>query len=403
MLTEESIWLFGEQAVSVLSRTSSSARPRAQSFTDGGIYLSADRGSSLDQVLIDAGPLGAMRSGHGHADALSVKYSAGGRPCLIDSGTFCYMSSGDERNSFRGTGAHNTLRVDVLDQAVPDGPFAWKYLPTVRAESWIAGETFTYFSGSHTGYLRLGDPVLHRRFVFHLFDNFWMVRDIAEGNAVHVLETFWHLDPSLMARQIDGSFVVANAPDEEPSNSVAFVPVNDSEWDCRIMSGQVSPVYGVAEPAPVLRCRAEIQLPAEHVMLVRTLTAIADAPGELIRIKTQPVEAKAITAYQYRESGRTHCLIFRGHGAKSWKFGDWESDGEFFYFCMEGQRISQLAACQASFIKYHGEALVSSSRPVERTEYWDHDGRRQASSSEHEVLRSFSGAILVSRDAGVVS
>ena len=274
-LTEEAIWLFGEQAVSFLSGDSLPVPSRAQSFPDGGIYISADPDNSSQQIVIDAGPLGAMRAGHGHADALSVKYSAHGRPCLIDSGTFCYMSSGDERNSFRGTGAHNTLRVDELDQAVPDGPFAWKNLPTVRADSWITGETFTYFSGSHTGYLRLSDPVLHRRFVFHLYKSFWMVRDIAEGNAAHVLETFWHLDPSLVTRQIDSSFVVANATDEELTKGIAFVPVNDSEWDCRITSGHVSPVYGVAEPAEVLRCRAEIRLPAEHAMVVRTLTARA--------------------------------------------------------------------------------------------------------------------------------
>src|SRR5205807_372524 len=250
---------FGGQAVSFLSGESLAVAPHSHAFSDGGIYISADPESLSQQIVIDAGPLGAMRAGHGHADALSVKYSAHGRPCLIDSGTFCYMSSGDERNSFRGTGAHNTLRVDELDQAVPDGPFAWKDLPSVRAESWIAGETFTYFSGSHTGYLRLSDPVLHRRFIFHLYKGFWMVRDTAEGKTAHVLETFWHIDPSLLAHQVDGCFVIASANDDELSKSTTFVPVSDSKWDCRITSGHISPVYGVSAPAPVLRCRAEIQ------------------------------------------------------------------------------------------------------------------------------------------------
>lgn len=400
--TEEAIWLLGEQAVSFLLGSSLPVPPRTQSFPDGGTYISVDCEKPSQQIVIDAGPLGAMRAGHGHADALSVKYSAHGRPCLVDSGTFCYMSSGNERNSFRGTGAHNTLRVDELDQAVPDGPFAWKDLPAVRAESWIAGETFTYFCGSHTGYSRLSDPVIHRRFVFHLYSGFWMVRDIAEGNASHVLETFWHLDPSYAARQTDGSSVVASAADDELPNSIAFVPVSDSGWDCRMMSGYISPVYGAAEPAPVLRCRTEVQLPAEHAMLVRALAANGQAPGELVRVKTQSVEAKAITAYEYRENGRAHFLIFRDPGARSWKFGDWESDAVFLYFCAEGQRISQIAACQMSFIKYHGEGLVSASCLVERFEYWERDGKRQVSSSDEEVVHGFSGSALASWDAGVV-
>jgi hypothetical protein len=401
-LTEETIWLFGKQATAFFSGASASVPSSSQSFSIGGLYISPDAENSSQQIVIDAGPLGAMRAGHGHADALSVKYSAHGRPCLIDSGSFCYMSSGDERNSFRGTGAHNTLRIDELDQAVPDGPFAWKELPSVRAESWIAGETFTYFSGSHTGYLRLSDPVLHRRFVFHLDKGFWMVRDTAEGKTAHVLETFWHIDPNLVTRQSRGSFIVANAADEELTEGIAFVPVNDSEWDCRISSGHVSPVYGLAEPAEVLRCRAEIRLPAEHAMAVRLLAANGDAPGQLVRVKAQSLESNSITVYEYTENGRAHFLIFRDPEKKDWKFGDWESDAEFLYYCAEGQRISQIAACRVSFIKYHGEVLVSASRPVERFEYWERDAKRRASSSDKEFLRSFSDAMLASRDAGVV-
>jgi hypothetical protein len=293
------------------------------------------------------------------------------------------------------------LRVDELDQAVANGPFAWKNLPVVHANSWVAGETFTYFSGSHNGYLRLNDPVLHRRFVFHLYKGFWMVRDTVDGKAVHVLETFWHIDPSLVAHEAEGRFVVANAADEQPVKDIAFVPVNDSEWNCQITSGHVSPVYGVAEPAMVLRCRAETRLPAEHAMVVRALAAKGDVPGQLVRLKGQSAEATGGTVYEYTENGRAHLLIFRDQGVRAWKFGDWDSDGEFFYCCAESQRISQIAACQASFIKYHGEALISASRRIERFEYWEREGKRQASSTDPEVLLGFSDATLASRDAGL--
>ncbi|MGH9515910.1 MAG: alginate lyase family protein [Terriglobales bacterium] len=400
-LTEESIWLFGQQATDFISHASASVPSRSRSFPIGGVYVSASPENSSQQIVIDAGPLGAMRAGHGHADALSVKYSANGRPCLVDPGTFCYLSSGNERNSYRGTGFHNTLRVDELDQAVADGPFAWKDLPAIQANSWVTGETFTYFSGSHNGYLRLKDPVSHRRFLFHLYNRFWIVRDTVEGKTAHVLETFWHIDPSLVAHQVDDGFVVANAADEG-AKGIAFVPVNDSEWNCGIISGQVSPVYGVAESAQVLRCRAETRLPAEHAMVVRALSANADVPGRLVRLTAQSVEANGITVYEYSENGRTHFLIFQNLGARAWKFRDWESDGEFFYCCAESQRISHIAACQASFIKHHGEALVSASRPIERFEYWEREGKRQASSSDQDVLLSFSDATLASWDAGVV-
>jgi len=137
-------------------------------------------------------------------------------------------------------------------------------------------------------------------------------------------------------------------------------------------------------------------------MAVRPLAANGDAPGQLVRVKAQSVQSNSTTVYEYTENGRAHFLIFRDPGTRDWKVADWESDAEFLYYCAEGQRISQIAACRISFIRYHGEALVSASRQVQRFEYWERDGKRQASSSDKEFLGSFSDARLASRDAGVV-
>jgi uncharacterized heparinase superfamily protein len=117
-------------------------------------------------MVVDAGPQGVGRSGHGHADALSLRLTMDGRRWLVDSGSGVYIAKDPaDRNTFRGTGAHNTLRVDGMDQAVADEPFSWTHIPTTQAENWIVGKSFTYFVGSHNGYARLADPVVHRRHV----------------------------------------------------------------------------------------------------------------------------------------------------------------------------------------------------------------------------------------------
>ena len=47
----------------------------------------------------------------------------------------------------------------------PKGPFSWGRLPHVQAEGWIRKD-LDLFVGSHDGYNRLPNAVVHRRYVF---------------------------------------------------------------------------------------------------------------------------------------------------------------------------------------------------------------------------------------------
>jgi len=80
----------------------------------GGYYvLATDRGAENEMlVVLDAEPLGLPPLyAHGHADALSFRLSYGGHEFLIDPGTFCYYTPTLWRWYFRGTAAHNTVRL----------------------------------------------------------------------------------------------------------------------------------------------------------------------------------------------------------------------------------------------------------------------------------------------------
>ena len=88
------------------------------------------------QLVVKAGPFGEGSGGHSHSDVLSLTARAGGREVLIDPGTFTYVADPVERNRFRGSGAHNTVRIDGRDQAVPGGPFRWNDKPAVSVWQW---------------------------------------------------------------------------------------------------------------------------------------------------------------------------------------------------------------------------------------------------------------------------
>src|ERR1035437_2069638 len=231
-VTEEAIWLFGNLAVEIISNSQANPAARSIAFPDGGLYVLADSQPYAQTMAVDAGPHGVGRSGHGHADALSLSLTMDGRRWLVDSGSGVYISKDPgDRNRFRGTGAHNTLRVDGADQAVADDPFSWTHIPTTQVEHWIAGKTFTYFVGSHNGYARLADPVLHRRHVLKIAGGVWLVRDVALGRAEHELETRWHFAPDLEVRNVgSGRLEISRVGAASGESALSLIVPEETVW-----------------------------------------------------------------------------------------------------------------------------------------------------------------------------
>ncbi|MGH9703831.1 MAG: alginate lyase family protein, partial [Candidatus Acidiferrales bacterium] len=162
-LCEETLWLLGTKGLEEFDKLPSMLPAMgSRAFDSSGIYVMAS-GESSTQLVARAGPMGALRAGHSHCDSLSVHLSIDGREILSDPGTHKYVSGDGERETFRGTSAHNTLRIGGEDQAKAGDSFSWNSLPSVRVEHWISEDTFDLLEASHSGYQRLEPPALHRR------------------------------------------------------------------------------------------------------------------------------------------------------------------------------------------------------------------------------------------------
>jgi hypothetical protein len=400
-LTEEAIWLFGAEAVAWTAKSADTTPgPKSRCFRDGGLYISGSQEPFLQQVVIDAGPQGIGRSGHGHADALSIKISFSGRPWLIDAGTFAYITPGGERQAFRGTKAHNTLAVDGLDQAQPEGPFAWSSLPITRAEYWIPGDTFSLFAGQHSGYERLAHPVRHRRFVFHLHGVFWLVRDVAEGSGSHLLETFWHFAPDLEITKRGNSFQVspahASAGADHP-NHLAILPLSDPQWRSEVVDGHVSPAYGAMVSAPVLRRSAQIALPAEHAMLLLPTFEAPGNTGNFARVDEDPAHPRTPdAAYRYEDRQAWHTMVFGRSDSKQWTFGPWTSDAKFLYYSVHDRQVRHAVFCEGSFLQFLGESLFSHDGALRWLDWTKGLGRPTVTCSTEPVASSFDSGTLAS-------
>jgi hypothetical protein len=385
-ITEEAIWLFGERAADV--HPTSPAELSSVAFTHGGLYVMASGGDTPAQVLIDAGPQGNGNSGHGHADALSIRLWTKERRWLVDPGSYVYVSAGDEREQFRGTGAHNTLRVDGLDQAAPGNPFSWTRLPEVSVEKWLAGSIFTFFSGSHNGYRRLPDPVLHRRMIFNLHGEYWLMRDIAEGVGSHDLEIFWHFEPDAHV-ELSPSALTVN-PVSSAGERLVLLGANPKKWELALTEGWVSPAYGERLPAPVASFVAQVQLPAEHTTLMVPLGA-SEMPGRF-HLAEGATEA---VGYVYEHADATDYIIF-GAGDKAWSLGPFRSDADLLFCRMEHREITMLALCSATKVELEGREVLSSPSRIERLEWTLAAG---ASVSDPQSLKFFSAEALRRRTA----
>ena len=367
-LTEESVWLFGHRASS-LAENERISQPESIAFREGGIYALADPFEPA-LMMIDAGPQGTGRCGHGHADALSVLFTSGNRRWLIDPGTNIYISDQDGREAFRSTAAHNTVRVDEQDQAVPEGPFAWSSIPRVNAEQWVQGQTFDLFAGSHDGYTRFADPVFHRRFVFHPKGGPWLIRDWVDGKEIHEIEASWHFAPELSVKSANGGFFAEGDPvtNHLPHGGTAglvLLSASRTTINGFIETGSVSPSYGERKPAPVVRLRAQARLPLEFATLLLPLKSSADREWSF-RLLSQASDG--VQGYSY-SSGETTHLFYFSETDKPWTLNSWGSDAKFLYCRQSKDRVVHLVMVNGSYVTHLSKPLIRHDANIERFEW----------------------------------
>lgn len=197
-LDHKTCWLMGKKAVEMFAALNpqSDALPVQREFRDGGYYILGKNFEKNNEVkcLIHCGPLGFLSiAAHGHAAALAIYLSVGGREILIDPGTYNYHGEQKWRNYFRGTSSHCTVVVDDCDQSKSGGKFMWRQHAGAYCKTWRIDDREDVFSGYHDGYLRLKDPVTHnRKVVFDkVFDRI-TVTDSIECKKTHDVKRFWH-------------------------------------------------------------------------------------------------------------------------------------------------------------------------------------------------------------------
>ncbi len=242
---DKSRWLLGDKGALDFSRLMAlpaESGPAKRAFPDGGYYILGDRFDTPDEarIVADVGPLGYLSiAAHGHADALAFTLSAGGHEILIDPGTYAYHTQKKWRDYFRGTSAHNTVRIDGMDQSVIGGNFMWLAHAGARCEKWETDSGRDILVGAHDGYQRLQDPVMHRRSLeFDKAARVLRVSDTLTCKGQHHVELFWHF-PEICRIAVNGNEISARC-----DGQTAGIVMPGVDWQPRVVSGQETPPLG---------------------------------------------------------------------------------------------------------------------------------------------------------------
>jgi hypothetical protein len=186
---EESFWLLGTEGMQKWEQLATkSPKEISCAFPQGGHYIIRDSWeTNTDVAFFRCGEFGLGGEGHcahAHSDLLSFILWVNGQPLLVDSGTYTYH--GPMRDYFRLASAHNTVKIDGRDQAIPLPNFKWQQIPKAKNKDWS--------ENSVTGVLNYAEVTFTRN-LSHPRQGVWILGDEFSGNDKHKIEWFFNFAP----------------------------------------------------------------------------------------------------------------------------------------------------------------------------------------------------------------
>lgn len=307
----EVLWLLGTVGMEMFDLlTPEEPAAESKAFPEGGYYVMRDGWTDKDNfMLVDAGDIGALKGGHGHADTLAFELAVGGRPVLVDSGTYTYHKSKELRDYFRSATAHNTLTIDEQSSSVCGGKFDWDATARPVLRKWISEARFDFFEAGHDGYRRLeSSPAEVTRSILFLKNDYWIMRDFVKTAGEHEYQLNFHFDARTHpAVETDSGGVPYVG--EAPADGVGlrlYTFGDNGGWQRK--EAWISPRYGERVNAPFMRFVSSGIGPQEFFTFLLPAGAGAGRP-EVIETEVVGGRAFVISYRRYQD-----LLVFADDG-----------------------------------------------------------------------------------------
>jgi hypothetical protein len=230
---EEAFWVFGTAGKRAYDELPSRTEPLAsKSFPDAGWFIIHHNN---DYCFISCGPTGqGGKGGHAHNDKLSFELMLNGRDIIVDPGTYVYTPCPNERNKFRSTEYHNTVKIDDYEQnEIPlHSMFALPDRVKIRNAILRESQDETKFEGE-IEYI----GITHRRMVILNKElGSWQIKDSASCVKPINVKPMFHLSPDVYFR--GGCILSKGAEEKIASIEIEGHGLEKGEYE-------YSPEYGV--------------------------------------------------------------------------------------------------------------------------------------------------------------
>jgi hypothetical protein len=245
----------------------------SRAFPDAGFCVLRDRDRFMFVTNSGAAAYPDQTSqwgSHAHADLLSFELGVGETTFLVDPGTYLYTASPAERNRFRGSAMHNTVVVDGRDQHRLSESNIFRCLEIAEPVDFLfrPGIERDVFQGSHNGYGRMDEPVIHSRTIeFDKAGRRWEIIDRFSGRGRHIFQWHFHFASGI-------GFVIDNGRAltqlrGKTNLELAFSAGQPATW--RTLNDFVSKAYGEKTPSLTLELEIEAECPLESRTVIRTI------------------------------------------------------------------------------------------------------------------------------------
>lgn len=235
-----SILLLGEKGCELYNKLKvEEPKKRIEYFNNAGyIVIRNNWTEKANYLFVDYGKFGAQYAGHSHSSITNFIYSYNGMDVIIDSGTYSYNKSLNERNFFRSSRAHNILTINHENQAIIKPYFGWENIPKIKRKIEIMNNNIELIC-VHNGFKGF---LVKRKISTNPDLNKIIIKDIVyqtrdpPKKSLNEITLFFHFDKNTFIK-LENNLVILN-------NIICMRITSKQDFDFSVKNSIFSPYYG---------------------------------------------------------------------------------------------------------------------------------------------------------------